>query len=170
MDLTRASDSDGKPEAKHERRYSPRRTDRSPPRRRSPGYRHDNPPAGAAVPTATSDLTPVSASVNMIATPPPLSCPITTRGDQNDPRVAMAQDPYAPALEPPSRSTPIPAVLRAPPEGPLGQETTAHNEETVVEEGHLGPGLGQLSGGVWESGLGQQRRCWAHQWGPRGSP
>ena len=45
VDLTAASDSDGEPEAKHQRQYSPRRSDRSPPRRRSPGYRHDSPPA-----------------------------------------------------------------------------------------------------------------------------
>ena len=45
MDLTGASDSDGEPEAKQQRRYSPRRPDRSLPRQQSPRYRHDSPPA-----------------------------------------------------------------------------------------------------------------------------
>ena len=37
VDLTGTSDSDGEPEAKHQRRYSSGCPDRSPPRRRSPG-------------------------------------------------------------------------------------------------------------------------------------
>ena len=41
----------------------------------------------------------------------------------------MAHNPYAPpVLEPPSRHAPLPPVLRTPPEGPLGRETTDRNE------------------------------------------
>ena len=42
MDLTGASDSDGELEAKHQGRYSPGRLDKSPPRWRSPGCRHNS--------------------------------------------------------------------------------------------------------------------------------
>ena len=44
MDLTATSESEGEPEPKYQRRYSPRRSDRSPSRRRSPGHRRDSPP------------------------------------------------------------------------------------------------------------------------------
>ena len=44
VDLTETSESKGEPEAKHQRRYGPRRSDGCPSRRRSPGHRHDSPP------------------------------------------------------------------------------------------------------------------------------
>ena len=44
VDLTGASDGEGEPEAKHQRRYSSCNADRFPPCRHSPGFRHDTPP------------------------------------------------------------------------------------------------------------------------------
>ena len=44
VDLTATSGSDGEPDSKYQRRYTPRRSDRSPSRRRSPGHRRDSPP------------------------------------------------------------------------------------------------------------------------------
>ena len=44
VDLTGTSGSEGEPDSKYQRRYSPRRSDRSPSRRRSPGHRRDSPP------------------------------------------------------------------------------------------------------------------------------
>ena len=53
---------------------------------------------GAAVPTATSGLTLVSAPVTMIATPRPFSYPIPTRGTSTTPRSPWHTTPTPPRL------------------------------------------------------------------------
>ena len=51
---------------------------------------------GAAVPTAMRRWTPVSTHDTTIATPRPPPLPYPYSGDQHDPCVAMAHNPYAP--------------------------------------------------------------------------
>ena len=82
MDVTAASDSDGEPEAKHQRRYSPRRSDMSPPRRRS-AYRDER-------------LDPRDHSNHHNRQAPAPLLPYPYSGDWHDPRVAMAHNPYGP--------------------------------------------------------------------------
>ena len=96
VDLIAASDLNGEPEAKHQRRCSPRRYDRSAPRRRSPRYRHDSPPASAAVPTAISGRIPVNTQATLIDTPRPPSCPPPTRGTSTTPRLPWRTTPTPP--------------------------------------------------------------------------
>ena len=96
MDLTAASDSDGELEAKHQRQYTPRPPDRSPPRRRSPEYRHDRPPARRRSAYRDATLDPREHPRHHDRhTPDPL-LPYPYSGDQHDPCVAMAHNPYAP--------------------------------------------------------------------------
>ena len=110
------------------------------------------------MPTGTSGPTLVT------ATPPAPLVPYPYPGDQHDPRVATAHNPYAPppppprAMEPPSRPTPVPAVLQTPPEGPLGQEATAHNENIhgemwLLRHSHLDgvPTLSEVHLGAYTS-------------------
>ena len=129
VDLMAASDSDGELEAKHQRRYNPRRSDKSPSRRRSPGYRHDRPPPRRRTAYRDERLDPRDhpsrhdrhAAAPLL--PYPYSGVLATR-------VAMAHNPYAPLpWSPPSRPAPLPAVLRTSSEGPLEQEPAGRNED-----------------------------------------
>ena len=93
VDLTATSGSDGEPDSKYQRRYSPRRSDRSPSRRRSPGHRRDSPPprrrsAYRDEPQALSSRHDHHAAAPLL--------PYPYSGDPHDPRVAMAHNPYAP--------------------------------------------------------------------------
>ena len=93
VDLTATSESEGEPDPRYQRRYSPRRSDRSPSRRRSPGHRRDSPPprrrsAYRDEPRAHSDRHDHHAAA-------PLQ-PYPYSGDPHDPRVAIAHNPYAP--------------------------------------------------------------------------
>ena len=130
VDLMAASDSDGEPEAKHKRRYSPRRSDRSPSRRRSPGYRRNSPPPRRRTAYRDERLDPrehPGRHDRHAATP---LLPYPHSGDQHDPWVAMAHNPYAPLpWSPPSRPAPLPAVLRTSSEGPLEKELAGRNED-----------------------------------------
>ena len=120
VDLTAAWNSDGEPEAKHHRRYSPRRSGRSPPRRRSPGYRHDSPAARRRSAYRDEQLDPRehSGHHDRHAPAPPPALPLLG-GLARPPGCHGAQPLRSPALEPPSRPTPLPAVLRTSSEGPL---------------------------------------------------
>ena len=75
-------------EAKHQRRYSPRRSDRSPSRRRSPGHHHDSPPPrrrGAYRDERSDPREHPSRHVRHAAAPVQ---PYPYSGDHHNPRVA----------------------------------------------------------------------------------
>ena len=95
VDLKATSDSEGELEAKHQRRYSPRRSDRSPSRCRSPGHRHDSPPLRRRNAYHDEHLDPREhPSRHDPYAAAPLQ-PYPYSGDPHSPRVAMAHNPYA---------------------------------------------------------------------------
>ena len=93
VDLTATSESEREPDPKYPRRYSPRRSDRSPSRRRSPGHRRDSPPPRRR--SAYRDEPRAHSSRHDHHAAAPLQ-PYPYSGDPHDPRVAMAHNPYAP--------------------------------------------------------------------------
>ena len=99
-----------------------------PPRRRGPGYRQDSPPVWRRSAYQDERPNPRDRSSHHDRHPPAPLLPYPYPGDQHDPRVAMAHNPYAPPSPPwsppadPHRYQPY---FRTPPEGPLGQEATA---------------------------------------------
>ena len=96
VDLTATSESAGEPEPKYPRRYSPRRSDGSPPRRRSAGHRHDSPPPRLRSAYRDEGVDPrAHSSRHDHHAAAPLQ-PYPYSGDPHDPRVAMAHNPYAP--------------------------------------------------------------------------
>ena len=93
VDLTATSESEGEPDPKYQRRYSPRRSDRSPSCRRSRGHRRDSPPPRRC--SAYRDEPRAHSSRHDHHAAAPLQ-PYSYSGDPRDPRVAMAHNPYAP--------------------------------------------------------------------------
>ena len=93
VDLAATSGSEGEPDPKYQRRYSPRRSDRSPSRRRSPGHRRDSSPPRRR--SAYRDEPRAHSSRHDHHAAAPLQ-PYPYSGDPHDPRVAMAHNPYAP--------------------------------------------------------------------------
>ena len=93
MDLTATSESEGEPDPKYQRMYSPRRSDRSPYRRRSPGHRRDSPLPRRCSVYRNEPRTHSSRHDHHAAAP---LQPYPYSGDPRDPRVAMAHNPYSP--------------------------------------------------------------------------
>ena len=136
MDLTRASIANREPEAKLQRRYRPAALTDPRLAGAALGTGTTAHRQGVAVPTKTSGPTLVVTPATMTATPPPPapgpSPVLPYPGDQHhSPGCHGTQSLQPPALETSDRPTPIPAVLRKPPKGPLGQEATGRNEEVL---------------------------------------
>ena len=96
VDLTATSKLEGEPEAIHQRRCSPRRSDRSPSRRCGPRHRRDSPPPRRRSAYRDERVDPREhPSRHDRHAAAPLQ-PYPYSGDPHDPRVAMAHNPYAP--------------------------------------------------------------------------
>ena len=96
MDLNATSESEGEPEPKYQRRYSPRISDRSPSHRRSPGHCRDSPPPRRRSAYRDERVDPREhSSCHDRHAAAPLQ-PYPYSGDPHEPRVAMARNPYAP--------------------------------------------------------------------------
>ena len=104
VDLTATSGPDGEPDSKYQRRYSPRRSDWSLSRRRSPGHRRDSPPPRRR--GAYRNETQAHSSRHDHHAAAPLQ-PYPCSGDPHDPRVAMA---HTPSLPRPGASQPTPTA------------------------------------------------------------
>ena len=114
VDLTATSESEREPHPKYQRRYSPRRSDRSPSRRRSPGRRRDSPPPRRRSAYRDEPAHTLAATTTM---QPPPSNPTRTRGTPTTPEWPWPTTPSLPRPGAPSRPPPLPTVLRSASEG-----------------------------------------------------
>ena len=96
MDLTATSESEGEPQPKYQRRYSPCRSDRSPYRRRSPGHRRDSPTPRRRSAYHDERVDPRAHSRRHDHHAAAPLQPYPYSGDPHDARVALAHNPYAP--------------------------------------------------------------------------
>ena len=104
VDLTATSGSDGEPDSKYQRRYSPRRSDRSPSRRRSPGQAATARRRGVVART-TMNPKRIPAATTTMQQPP--SSPTRTRGTPTTPGWPW---PTTPTLPRPGAPQPTPTA------------------------------------------------------------